>query len=332
MPTEIYAHTIKKYIMIKRTLGKTGIEVSEVAFGGVEIGVPYGIGIKTDADMLPETEAINLLHAAIDSGINFFDTARMYGNSERIMGLAFQNRRSEVVIGTKCRHIRDKNGALFTGSELKETIKTSLQESLEALRTDYVDLFMLHQADKEILENEEISDIFSELKREGRCRATGISTYSAEETEKAIISGTWDIIQLPFNLMDQRQEALFPLAAEKGVGIVVRSVLFKGLLSDRGKNLHPALLGVETHIKCYEELLQGTLYDLPTLATKFALSFPEVSAVLVGIDRLEYLNKTLGSADGKYLDNKKITRAKELQYPNPEFLNLPYWDKMNWLR
>lgn len=318
--------------MIKRTLGKTGIEVSEVAFGGVEIGIPYGIGIKTDADMLPEVEAIKLLHAAVDSGINFFDTARMYGNSERIMGNAFRNRRVEVIIGTKCTSLRDKNGCLPSGPELKKLIEASLKESLESLQTDYVDIFMLHHSDLEILENEEIASIFLELKRKGICRATGVSTYSSEETEKAIDSGTWDIIQLPFNLMDQRQKVLFPLASEKGVGIVVRSVLLKGLLSDRGKNLHPALSDVEDHIKCYDELLNGTPYDLSTLATKFVLSFPEVSAVLVGIDRLEYLHKSISAANGIYLGNQKLVRARELAYPDPEFLNLPHWDKMNWLR
>lgn len=318
--------------MIRRPLGKTGIEVSEVAFGGVEIGMPYGIGIKSGNDMLSETEAIHLLHAALDSGINFFDTARMYGNSENIMGMAFKKSRSEVVIGTKCRHLRDSNGAIPVDSKLKKLIVSSLHESLEALQTDYVDLFMLHQADLEILGNEVISSIFSNLKKSGKCRATGVSTYSVEETQKAIETGTWDVIQLPFNLMDQRQEAVFSLASQKGVGIVIRSVLLKGLLSDRGKGLHTALAAVEKHINCYDELLEGTNYNLSTLATKFALSFPEVSSILVGIDRPEYLFKSLEAANGIYLNNPQLARAKELAYPDPVFLNLPYWDKMNWLK
>lgn len=318
--------------MIKRSLGKTGIEVSEVAFGGVEIGIPYGIGIKSTADMLSETEAINLLHAALDSGINFFDTARMYGNSETIMGKAFKNRRSEVVIGTKCRHLRDKNGSIPGKTELKKLIEASLMESLEALQTDYADIFMLHSADLEILENEAISTIFSNLKNEGKCRAIGVSTYSSEETKKAVEVGVWDVVQLPFNLMDQRQEAFFSLASQKGVGIVIRSVLLKGLLSDRGKDLHPALKEVEKHITCYGELLKGTAYNLSTLATKFALSFPEVSAILVGIDRSEYLNKSLEAANGIYLNIDKLARAKELSYPDPDFLDLPYWNKRNLLK
>lgn len=318
--------------MIKRTLGDTGIYVSEIAFGGVEIGVPYGIGVKSAADMLSEKEAINLLHAAIDSGINFFDTARMYGTSENIMGNAFKSRRSEVVIATKCRHLKQADGKLPENSKLKELIEKSLEESLEALQTDYVDVFMLHQADLEILNNEEIASSFQKLKNEGKFRATGVSTYTTEETEKAIDLGVWDLIQLPFNLMDQRQGDLFAKAKEKGVGIVIRSVLLKGLLSDRGENLHPALKEVEEHIKCYHELLEGVSYNLATLATKFALSFPEVSSILVGIDKLEYLYKSLEAADDNYLDTTKLKRARELAYPDPAFLNLPYWDKMNWLR
>ena len=318
--------------MIKRPLGKTGIKVSEVAFGGVEIGIPYGIGVKKAADMLSETNAIKLLHDAADSGINFFDTARMYGNSEKIMGRAFKNRRDEVVICTKCRHLRDGSGNIPEYSKLKEMIETSLKESLEALQTDHIEIFMLHQADMGILENEEISTIFSNLKKEGRCRATGVSTYSPEETKKAVEVGMWEVIQVPFNLMDQRQAAFFPLASKKGVAIMIRSVLLKGLLSDRGKGLHPALKEVEKHIMCYNELLEEPACNLATLATKFALSIPEVSTILVGIDRPEYLYKSLEAANGIYLNNIKLARAKELSYPDPEFLNLPYWDKMNWLR
>ncbi len=312
-------------------MGRTGITVSEIAFGGVEIGMPYGIGIKTAADMLSQQDAVRLLHAAVDSGINFFDTARMYGNSEMIMGKAFKDRRDQVVLSTKCRHLRDKQGHLPPGPELQEMIKTSLHESLDALQSGYADIFMLHQADLEILGNEEISGVFTELKKEGLCRATGVSTYTPEETKEAIDKGIWDMIQLPFNLMDQRQEAFFKAASEKGIGIVIRSVLLKGLLSDRGKGLHPALKKVEEHLASYQELTEGAGYNLSTLATKFALSFPEVSAILVGIDRMEYLDQSLKAADGTYLDSAKLNRARQLAYPDPGFLNLPLWDKMKWL-
>ncbi|MDQ7949915.1 MAG: aldo/keto reductase, partial [Pedobacter sp.] len=275
--------------MKTRKLGSTGIEVSEIAFGGVEIGIPYGIGVKDEGDMLSEQKAIELLHCAIDEGVNFFDTARLYGESERIMGNAFKNRRHEVVLCSKCTHIREGDGRLMASPKLKKTIEQSLQESLKMLQTDWLDVFMLHQADLEILESDEVAAIMTKFKADGLIRATGVSVYVPSETEKAIHSGVWDVIQLPFNLMDQRHKMHFDLATDKGIAIVIRSVLMKGLLSDRGINLHPALKAVEDFIQNYQQLLNPDALDLPALATKFALSFDAVASVLVGIDKLEYL-------------------------------------------
>lgn len=301
--------------MNKRKLGNTGISVSEVAFGGVEIGMPYGIGVE---DMPTEEQSIELLHAALDKGINFFDTARQYGQSEAIMGKAFKGRRSEVVIATKCRH-------------LAKDIDASLNESLEALQTDYIDIYMLHDSDPKIFLNEEVIRNFASLKKAGVIKATGVSTYTPEETKLAIESGHWDIIQVPFNMMDQRQETLFALAEAKGIGIVIRSVLLKGLLSDRGRGLHPALSKVESHIHSLHELAQQTRLDLPTLATRFALSFKNISAILIGIDRLDYLQKSLEAANG-YLDEPTMKKAIAMAYPEPDFLNLHQWSVAGWLK
>jgi 1-deoxyxylulose-5-phosphate synthase len=318
--------------MKKRLLGKTGLEVSEIAFGGVEIGLPYGIGVDTRADMLSEAEAIALLHEAIEKGINFFDTARLYGESEAIMGKAFTGRRNDIVLATKCRHFRDKNGLLLSDDLLKKFIEDSLNESLSTLKTDYVDVFMLHQADKEILGNSVIVETFQELKEKGVIRATGASTYLASETAQAIETGNWDVIQLPFNLMDQRHSVCFDQAQKQGTGLVIRSVLMKGLLSDRGKNLHPALAEVEKHIVDYQELIDENFSDLPTLATRFALSFDSIASVLVGIDKTEYLNKAVATASGQYMSKQMLDKARKMAYPDPEFLNLPHWDKMGWLK
>lgn len=318
--------------MIKRPLGKTGIKVSELAFGGVEIGIPYGINVRSKSDMLSEAEAINLLNTSLEAGINFYDTARIYGNSENIIGKAFKNKRSEIVICTKCRHLRDEKGKIPGYLQLKMIIEASLKESLKALKTSYIDIFMLHSADLEILENENVLKIFSYLKNEGRFRATGASTYTPEETKKAIESGMWDILQVPFNLLDQRQYDFFSTAYSHGIGLVIRSVLMKGILTNRKNNLHPALKSVEAHLTAYHELLDDNIPDITTLATKFVLSFPEVSAALIGLDRKEYLDKSLEIVNGEYLGPKKTLRAMKLSFPDPAFLNLPYWHKMNWLR
>ena len=318
--------------MISRPLGKTGINVSEIAFGGVEIGMPYGIGVNSKDDMLPFHDAIRLLQESMDLGVNFFDTARMYGESERIMGEAFRNRRHEAVIATKCRHFLDKDGKLPPSKAIKNIIESSLHESLTALQSDYVDIFMLHQANAAILNHEEIALTFENLKKEGKIRATGASTYTFEETELAIDKGIWDVIQLPFNLVDQRQKELFPKAYEKGVGLVIRSVLLKGLLSDRGKNLHPALADVEKHIARYDSLLKDETYPISTLAVKYVLSYQEVTAALVGIDSFSYLYQSVDAANGQYLDKNKKEQAEKLAYPDPAFIDLPYWNQMNWLK
>jgi 1-deoxyxylulose-5-phosphate synthase len=316
--------------MKTRELGKTGIKVSEIAFGGVEIGIPYGIGVHGKEDMLSRDQAINLLHEALDKGITFFDTARLYGESESIMGEAFHDRRDKIVLSTKCKHFRDSSGAILRYDLLKKTIEESMEESLTQLRTDYVDLFMLHQGDLEILNNEDVKEIFTALKSAGKTRAIGASTYAPEETKKAIEKG-WDVIQCPFNLMDQRQAQNFHDAEESGVGIVIRSVLMKGLLSDKGRGLHDALKNVEDHIKKYHDLLSNEIPDVSTLATKFALSFKEISSVLVGIDRSEYLDKALSAVSGNLLTETNLAKAKTMAYPEPEFLDLPYWDRMGWL-
>jgi aryl-alcohol dehydrogenase-like predicted oxidoreductase len=318
--------------MIKRTLGKTGLSVSEVAFGCVEIGMPYGIGVQSVHDMPTETEAIHLLQTALQKGINFFDTARAYGNSENIIGKAFKECRSEVVIATKCSHFQNSNGDIPPYEELKQIIEKSLQESLAALQTDYIDIYMLHNADVRILQNQDLANIFAGFKQEGRIKATGVSTYTNEQTDMAIDTGAWDVIQVPFNMMDQRQAQLFNKAQAKGIALIIRSVLLKGLLSDRGKNLHPALNNVEQHIQKYESLTQTAGVNLSTLATQFALSFAQVSSILVGIDKMTYLEQALAAVNGQYLSSELLTQAKALAYPDPAFLDLPKWDREGWLK
>ena len=317
--------------MKQRQLGRTGIRVSELAFGGVEIGMPYGLGVTSQDDMLSEQAAIDLLRTAVDTGINFFDTARLYGRSETLMGKAFLGNRKAVVIGTKCPPLRDLSGNLPNTATTRQLIEQALNESLKALQTDYVDIYMLHHADPDLLRHDDIAQIFAEIKASGRIRSTGVSTYSTEDTRLAIESGAWDVIQLPFNLMDQRQSDLFAKAAQQGVGLVIRSILMKGLLTSRPYALHPALQAVEEHITQYQSLLNNTMPDLSTLAIRFGLSSDEVSAILVGIDRLDYLHQSIRAANGSALPAPVLQQARQLAYPDPPFIDLPHWDRMGWL-
>ncbi len=313
--------------MIKRKLGKSGIEVSELAFGCVSLGLPYGIGVHGESDMPTERQSVSLLRTAVEKGINFFDTARAYGTSEHLLGEAFKGIRDKVVICTKAGHFKstDENG-------ICDELNTSLNASLGELQTDYVDVFMSHNGTVELLNNEKIVDAYLAIKKSGIAKAIGVSVYTVEESLAAINSGVWDVIQLPFNLMDQSHGAAFEAAQKKGVGIVVRSVLFKGILTDKGNNLHPELKAVERHRELYNQLLSDKAPTLSKLATKFVLSQKGVTSVLVGIDKMEYLENALDVVDGEYLDEATLSKAKELAYPEPDFLNLPKWDRMGWLK
>lgn len=318
--------------MRKKKLGRTGIELSEVAFGGVEIGVPYGIGVRSEADMLAEQDAVNLLHRAIDEGVNFFDTARLYGESERIMGNAFVDRRAQVIIASKCRHFRQIDGKLIRPHEVERFVYDSLEESLHQLRTDYIDLYMVHYADREILEMDEVAAVFSSLRDKGIVRSIGVSVYKPGETAIAIDSGVWDAIQLPFNLMDQSHGIHFPRAMASGVGVIVRSVLMRGMLTDRVTKLHPELHHVEQHIQKYRILsAEAGFAGLSQFATQFALSQEAVSAVLIGIDSVSYLEGAIASARADYLEGELLKCALSMGYPRPESLNLAEWDKKGWL-
>ena len=318
--------------MQRRVLGRTGIEVSEISFGGVEIGIPYGIGIQSKADMPTLAEATALLQAARDGGINFFDTARAYGRSEEIIGQALSSRRAEVIICSKCSHFPRREGQLPGDGEMAAIIRRSLQQSLDALRTDYIDVYMLHSASADIVEHPAVMECFQELKQQGVIRATGASTYSVAESERAIASGAWDVLQISFNLLDQRQAMIFNQAEAAGVGLVIRSVLLKGILSDKGRSLHPALAAIENHRDRYQEILAETGWTLSALATKFALSFAQVASVLVGIDRMAYLQQALATANGQYLDAAALAGVQALKFPDPAFIDLPHWDRMGWLK
>src|SRR5690606_23858513 len=154
-------------------------------------------------------------------------------------------------------------------------------ESLKALKTDYIDVFMLHYADLEILEIDELYEVFEELSKLGLIRYSGVSVYEEKEKKIALDKGVCKVIQLPFNLMDQKQGVHFKRAHENGIGLVIRSVLMRGLLTDKSFQLHPELKAVQQHIQRYNQLFNSEIESLAALAMKFAAAIPEVSSVLV---------------------------------------------------
>ena len=153
--------------MHKKKMGKTSLEISELSFGTVSLGLPYGIGVNGNSDMLAEQAAVDLLNEALDSGVIFFDTALGYGTSEKILGKAFKNRRSDAVICTKPARLYDfYSGQPFpSAAEIKSKLQSSLDKSLSSLQTDHIDIYMSHDGTEEVIENDTVVDFFQGLKK-----------------------------------------------------------------------------------------------------------------------------------------------------------------------
>jgi len=317
--------------MESRSLGRTGLQVSLLSFGCVELGIPYGIGVHSRADMLSDDQAVALLQEALERGITFYDTAPSYGTSESLLGRAFADRRHRVVICTKCPGLAGEDGRVLRRAALRDRLLPSVESSLKALRSDYVDVLMLHRVDEGIIANDEVAELFADLKDQRVIRAVGASTYPGGQTGRIVASRRWDVIQLAFNLMDQRETAFLEAAAAAGIGVVVRSVLFKGILTDRGRELHPALKAVQEHRdRCAAAAPAGM--PLSAFATRYAMSKAGVSSVLVGIDRFEYLAQAVAVAEAGPLATDPLHQADALAFPDPDFLDLPGWDRKGWLK
>lgn len=213
-----------------RSLGRTGLEVSEIGFGAWGIGGDAGGAIAYGpAD---RGESLRALAAALDRGINFYDTSDFYGQgrSEELIGEAFAGRRTEVVIASKAGLLGDGTKTDFSAAHLRG----ALEASLKRLRTDYVDLYQLHSPPPEAI-GEDVVSTLDLLRQHGKIRAYGLSARSPEEAKAALERHAFPVLQVNFNLIDSRAVdcGLFELAARAGAGIVARTPLSFGFLTGR---------------------------------------------------------------------------------------------------
>ena len=213
-----------------RMLGRTGVKVSPLCLGTMNFGGPT-----------PEDESIRIIHAALDAGINFIDTADMYnaGESERIVGKALKqgNRRDQVVLATKC-FFPMGDGPNDRGVSRYHILK-ACEDSLRRLDTDHIDLYQMHRPDFEVPIDETLSAL-TDLVHQGKVRYIGCSTYPAWKVMEALMVSEqkgyarYVTEQPPYNLLDRRIEnELVPLALEYGLGLLPWSPLAMGVLAGR---------------------------------------------------------------------------------------------------
>lgn len=282
-----------------RTLGRTNLTVSALALGTVELGMDYGINTPGHYGRPAEAEAIHLVHVALDAGINFIDTARGYGESEGVLGKALRGRRGGVILATKV-GLHRPDGVLPTGDALRRHMLDTLAISLRQLQTDYVDVWKLHSVDEAILaQREAIADAFAEAQQQGKVRYTGASFYGAALPEAALTLNLFDVIQVTYSVFDQRlADRVLPLAQARGVGVVVRSVLLKGALTERADALPDHLEPLRARSRQFRQMVAASGLNLTPAqaALAFALAHPQISTVLVGVRTVAELADNLAAA------------------------------------
>lgn len=271
-----------------REWGSTGLLVSELALGTVELGLEYGIAATGETLRPSFAEASRVLHRALDLGINVIDTARAYGEAEEIIGRALAGRRQEFVLVTKA---------------ASGDVAASLQESLRRLRTDYVDVLMLHCRADETPSRAMVPVGLP-------ARFVGASVY------RPLVPAGFDCAQVAWNLLDRRPEAV----DYGGMGLMARSVLLRGALTFRHSCLPEGLAPVRAAIG---ELARIGL-PLPELAYRYVLSCGGPVTALVGTGRVGELEQCCAWAERGSLPADVMAAVRRVALAE-EWLDLSKW-------
>ena len=292
-----------------RRIGNTTISVSEIAFGAWGIG-----GITKDARAYGHTDdniSQLALQKAYDLGVNFYDTAPLYGygHSEKLIGNTLSHLRHRIILSSKVGYLDFKGNQDFSVKHIRK----SLGKSLLRLKTDYLDVFQLHDPPIEKLYREShIFETMQALKDEGQIRAIGISTRSPCEDIIAIEKFEIDAIQLNFSLVDQRiiENGVLEKCQIKNVGVFVRTPLCFGFLSGNYASTNKFSSGdhrnrwnseqIERWANAYK-LFTSNLPETDNqtnaqVALRFCLSYPQVATVIPGMLTPEHVEENIKSS------------------------------------
>jgi len=299
-----------------REFGRTGWKVSSLMMGTMQFGGDWG-----DQD---DKDSVRTLHAALDNGINFFDTADMYGfgHAEQMVGEAVRGRRDKVYIATKFgyqwQEYREECGRqprIYSGQFVRDAIEGSLRR----LGTDYIDLYQAHNCPPEILASEEWWAEMGQLVQDGKIRSVGVTvgpgdfgTPDAIEAAKHPECGS---VMIAYHLLSQNPARVaFPFMKDQGVGVISRGPLAMGLLTgaydedtvfaenDTRKLWHrDDYLRRLNQAREFDFLVEGPVTSKADAALRFALSNRDLSTVLVGMQTPEQVEQNVRVAEmGSY--------------------------------
>ncbi|MFF4081960.1 aldo/keto reductase [Streptomyces sp. NPDC001777] len=317
-----------------RTLGRTGIEVSVHCLGTMMFGA---IG-NPDHD-----DSARVIHAALDAGINFVDTADMYsaGESEEIVGKALEGRRDDVVLATKV-HFPMGEGRNRSGNSRRWIIR-AVEDSLRRLRTDWIDLYQIHRPD-ENTDIEETLSALSDLVHQGKIRTFGCSAFPAEDLVEAHhVAEKRGLLRMrteqpPYSILARGIErSLLPVCQRHGMGVLTWSPLAAGFLSGKYRKARTADMAtgraalqpfrfdpeLPENAAKYEaveqlaELAADLGRSLPELAVAFAATHPAVTSVIIGPRTMDQLDGLLKGAQ-LTLDDATLDRIDEIVPPGTD--------------
>ncbi|SNR49707.1 aldo/keto reductase [Hymenobacter mucosus] len=312
-----------------RKLGKTGFNISEISLGTWQVGGKWG-------DPFSHETADSILNAAVDSGINFIDTADVYGDgeSEKAVGRLVRSRSERVYVATKCgRQLQPHTNEAYQPDVLRKFVEASLRN----MQLETLDLIQLHCPPTEVFYRPEIFELFDRLKEEGKILNLGVSVEKVEEGLKALTFSNVTTIQLIFNMFRQRPtELLFQEAQRHDVGLIVRVPLASGLLTgkfspqttfspedhrqfnrdgaafDKGETFSG--VDYETGLAAVEEL-KKVFPDQPNLAPialRWVLMFDEVSCVIPGASKPSQLESNLHAAELPALTTEQLQAVRTI--------------------
>jgi L-galactose dehydrogenase len=274
-----------------RTLGRTGLRVSKLGFGGSPLGNEFG---ETDP-----AEGERAVHCAIDLGINYFDVAPYYGRSlaETRLGVALKGRRDKAVVATKCGRY-DMAGFDFSAAR----IRLSIDESLTRLQTDYLDVFLAH--DIEFVEANQIIHeaipTMRALQREGKARCIGITGLQLNMLRTVAEAVPVDVIlsYCRHNLLiADMDDLLTPFAEQHGIGLINASPLCMGILTRNGPPpWHPAPREVKEAGRSIVGLCEQRGVSVSDLALQFCLQHPYVATTLTGMTTVDQVRQNVAAA------------------------------------
>jgi aryl-alcohol dehydrogenase-like predicted oxidoreductase len=316
------------------TLGRTGMQVTRLCLGAMTLG-RWG---NTD-----EADCIRVVHRALDAGINFIDTADVYGagDSETILGKALAGRRDEVILATKVNH-QFGEGANHSGNS-RRWIARQIEGSLRRLKTDWIDLYQLHRPDPSCDISESLGAL-TDLVRAGKVRSIGTSTFPAHEIVEAHWAAERRVLerpaceQAPYSLLVRGIEAdVLPVTQRYGMGTIVWSPLCAGWLTGlyrKGRELPAsqrgalvpgrfdlAIPGNQAKLEAVEQLAllaEENGLTLPQLALGFILEHPGVTSAIIGPRTMEQLETYLASGASR-LHPATLDRIDEIVPPGTVF-------------